>query len=100
MLINLLDLAKFLFDDSTGEITGFIDFDCAHVHHPLHEFFFSFSNLFYVLDGESAAEGIEKGIRNAFIQGYPSPLPASEPADVTGKASGSAVRCHSSMTCF
>jgi len=91
MLINSADLSNFLFDDSTGEITGFIDFDCAHIHHPLHEFFSSFSNLFYVLDGEPAAEGIEKDIRDALLHGYPSPLPTSAPADTTGKACGSPV---------
>jgi len=60
-------------------VTALLDFDFAHIAAPLHEYFFSFPDRDYVLQGPYASSQVERDIRNILLHGYPSPLPPSKP---------------------
>jgi hypothetical protein len=68
-------IGNFLFQPSTYDILGLVDYDCSHTGHPLHEFFFSsFSVSYYALSSEP-------DVTAALFHGFPSPLPTSVPTN-------------------
>ncbi|KAL3418724.1 phosphotransferase enzyme family protein [Phlyctema vagabunda] len=73
LIIGDVVIANFLFDPTTYDVLGLVDYDCSHTGHPLHEFFFSsFSVSYYALAPDAA-------VTDALFHGYPSPLPTSVP---------------------
>ncbi|KAI5237519.1 hypothetical protein E4T43_07987 [Aureobasidium subglaciale] len=72
LIIGDVVIANLLFDPDTFQVTGLVDYDCSHVGHPLHEYFFStFSVNYFVISAKPE-------IASALFHQYPSPLPASE----------------------
>ncbi|KAI5198643.1 hypothetical protein E4T39_06729 [Aureobasidium subglaciale] len=73
LIIGDVAIANLLFDPVTYKATGLVDYDCSHVGHPLHEYFFStFSVNYFVISAKPE-------IAAALFHQYPSPLPESEP---------------------
>ncbi|KAF7587875.1 hypothetical protein BBP40_006611 [Aspergillus hancockii] len=67
-----------LFDATTKRITALIDYDFACILHPLYEIVRSFDGAGGQLRGWSGDEGSEQSaLREAKLQGFPSPLPQS-----------------------
>ncbi|KAK3299651.1 kinase-like domain-containing protein [Chaetomium fimeti] len=71
--------SNLLFDPVSGRITGLIDFDFAAILHPSYEFLRSFDGAGgqfrgWYMDEESD----EAALRDAKLNGFPSPLPATK----------------------
>ncbi|KAI3316928.1 phosphotransferase enzyme family-domain-containing protein [Xylariaceae sp. AK1471] len=68
-----------LFHPDSGRITALLDYDFASILHPMYEFLRSFDGAGGQFRGWSGDETTEDmAFRNAKLNGFPSPLPATE----------------------
>ncbi|KAI9760940.1 MAG: hypothetical protein M4579_001316 [Chaenotheca gracillima] len=74
-----------LFDKETQRITAILDFDWAQVSGVAEEFFRSLSDVHGRLPGPYSVEAEQLALRQALLEGFPTPLPA-QASDVNWRA--------------
>jgi hypothetical protein len=79
------DLFNLLFDKVSLELTAVLDWDFAHIAHPISEFFHSLTDFHAFLGPPKSSKSEEAALlRMSVLTAFPNPLPESA-ADVTAK---------------
>jgi hypothetical protein len=71
------DLFNLLFDKDSLELSAVLDWDFAHIAHPISEFFHSFVDLHAFLGPKGDKSDEENLLRKSILTTFPDPLPES-----------------------